>query len=88
MTFWRERSMERVFPGDRTWAVAKARRLLRVTVVWAAAAAAAGLVEREAKRRGSDRTGQGTWSRLQSERRSSLFSASTRRWYSFTDTTW
>lgn len=36
----------------------------------------------------SDRTGQGTWSRLQSERRSSLFSASTRRWYSFTDTTW
>lgn len=79
-----------MFPGDGTVAVTKSWRLLRVTVVWAAAAAAAaGLVKGEAERGGeSDRTGQGTWSRLQSERRSSLFNASTRRWYSFTDTTW
>lgn len=41
----RKTSGERVFPGDRTSAVTERRRLLRVTVVWAAAAAAAGWVE-------------------------------------------
>lgn len=42
----------------------------------------------QARDRGAGRAGQGTWSRLQSERRSSLFSASMRRWYSVRDTTW
>lgn len=42
----------------------------------------------QSRERGADRAGQGTWSRLQSERRSSLFSASIRRWYSVSDTTW
>lgn len=55
--------------------------LWETTVEWTAA----GLGRAE---RGADSAGQGTWSRLQSERRSSLFSASIRRWYSVRDTTW
>lgn len=42
----------------------------------------------QTEQRGADKAGQGTWSRLQSERRSSLFSASIRRWYSVIETTW